>query len=258
MSGPARTVTLALALVAAAACHRVPRASAGIPGRASAVPRSGLEVIGAMRFAHPSRELRSLAFRSTVRTFGSDTSEFAERAQLLLPGRFRFAREPESRGSGRVRDGMSEAVFAAGRRQRRERWVELSTLLAFDVYAQGIDSTIRWLDSSNVRFGLHRLDEWNGRKVWVVGAEAGDTLSDQFWVDADRWHVVRVIQRLPTGAREDIRFDAWTTVRDVPVPRRIVTWRDGRVAMRRDLGNFIPNLAVPERVFDLARWRVPD
>ena len=247
---------LALLLAAATACGGLPRAAAGIPGRPAAVPRNGLEVIGAMRFAHPSRELRSLAFGVTVTEYHSDTTTRRERAHAVLPGRLRVTTIPEARRTGVVRDGLRMAEFEEGRRVASRRYVDLVTLLAYDVFAQSIDTTIMWLDSLGMRFGFARLAEWEGRRVWVVGAEVGDTTSDQFWVDAERWRVVRVIQRPPGAARpDDVRFESFATVRDVPVPRRILVYRGGRLAQRREMANFIANTRIPDRAFDLARWR---
>jgi hypothetical protein len=257
-----RVAGLAGLLVSAAACGRsLPVASAGIPGRPSGIPQSGLEVIGAMRRAHPSRELRSLAFSVTVIEYQSDSTEVRrERAHALLPGRLRLEAVPVSRRSGIVRNGSDVAVFERGRRVWSSRHVDLATLLAYDLFAQSIDTTIMWLDSAEVRFGLLRLAEWNRRKVWVVGAPAGDTTSAQFWVDAQRWRVVRVIQRdrRSRSALADIRFDDYTELHDVPVPRRVAVYRNGRLVIRMNMKDFVANPTVPVRVFDPARWRPLD
>lgn len=258
---PVRAAGLAVMIVACAACGaRVPVATAGIPGNLTGIPRSGLEVVGAMRFAHPSRALRSLAFSVRVTEYGSDTVTRRERAHALLPGRLRVAELPESRRSGAVRNRQRLAVFERGRRVATANRVDLATLLAYDLFAQSIDTTIMWLDSAEVRFGLLRLDEWDGRKAWVVGAEAGDSTSAQFWVDAERWHVLRVIQRDPrrSGTLTDVRFVRYRMIEKIPVPAGVLVYRDGRLAVRREMDDFVANDELPARVFDLRRWRLPD
>ena len=264
MSGLAFTRAAGLAglTVAMAACGaRVPVATAGIPGNPTGIPRSGLEVIGAMRLAHPSRELHSLAFSVTTTPVVRDSGETRrERAHAQLPGRHRVAMVPESRASGTVRDRQRVSVFDRGRRVASRRQVDLAALLAYDLFAQSIDTTIMWLDSARVRFGLLRLAEWNGRKVWVVGAAEGDSSSAQFWVDAQRWRLVRVIQPDPhsPSRTDDMRFEAFTTLHDVPVPTRIVIFRDGRPALRKVMDDFVANPELPNRAFDLSRWRPLD
>jgi hypothetical protein len=226
------------------------------PARARMIPRNGLEVIGAMRRAHPSRELRSLAF--TVSTEDGDaTAPALARAIAELPGKYRVTDLPSSRRSGVVRNYQKMTVFNRGRRVASQNRVDLAMLLAFDVFAQGIDTTIKWLDVARVRFGVTRRDEFAGRDVWVVGALEGDTLSAQFWVDADRWHVLRVIQRDPRSPKQlvDVRFTGFTEYLDIPVPTRITTYRGGKLEQQQVITNVAVNVSVPASAFDLTKWR---
>jgi hypothetical protein len=233
------------------------RAPASSPARATMTPRNGLEVIGAIRYAHPSRALRSLAFTMTIRDRGNARRTTRARALAALPGKFRVALLPSSVRSGYVRNRQQLAVFERGERVATASRVDLATILAYDLFAQSIDTTIIWLDSARVRFGLLRRDELDGQPVWVVGASEGDTTSAQFWVDADRWQVLRVIQRDPRSPRDiiDIRFTAFTDVLDVPVPMASVTYRNGRLAETREFSNLAANPSLPRSAFDLTRWR---
>ena len=88
MHRPVRVATGSL-LVALAACAgrggTLPaRGTPGAPGAPARMPagfpRNGLEVIGGMRWAHPSRELRSLAFTVTTRDVADSTTVGRARA----------------------------------------------------------------------------------------------------------------------------------------------------------------------------------
>lgn len=209
-----------------------------------------------MRRAHPSRELRSLAFLQT--TYDSGRSASVEsRVYASLPGKMRVDLLPVSSRSGYVHDRQRLAVFRAGRRVSTVNRVDLRTLLAFDLFAQAIDTTIMWLDTARVRFGLHRRGEWDGRPVWIVGALEGDLTSSQFWVDAERWRVVRVIQREPRPPNLvfDVRYLEFTELLDVPVPTRVQLWREGKLVEEQLLTEFAINPSLPRRTFDLSRWR---
>ena len=228
------------------------------PARAKMAPRNGLEVIGAMRRAHPSRELRSLAFTVSTEAFDLARPRAAQsRAVAELPGKYRVTELPSSRRSGVVRNYQKMTVFDRGRRVASQNRVDLAMLLAYDIFAQGIDTTIKWLDVARVRFGVTRRAEFEGHDVWVVGALEGDTLSTQFWVDADRWHVLRVIQRDPRSPRDlvDVRFTGFTDYLDIPVPTRITTYRAGRLEQQQLITNVAVNVTVPASAFDLAKWR---
>ena len=249
-------------LVALAACAgrgaTLPtRGTPGAPARMPAgFPRNGLEVIGGMRWAHPSRELRSLAFTVTTRGAGDSTDVGRARVYASLPGKLHVEELPANR-SGYVRNRQRLAVFERGRRVSSVNRVDLSALLAYDVFAQSIDTTIMWLDSARVRFGLLRRDELDGRRVYVVGAEEGDSISAQFWVDVEHWRVLRVIQRDARRPSEilDLRYTEFTELLDVPVPTRIRVYRRGKLIEEQDISNFVVNPSLPSRAFDLGRWR---
>src|SRR5688572_21727015 len=247
-----------LALLAACGRGRTPAAPPSSPARASIPPRNGLEVIGAMRRAHPSRELRSLSFTVSTTEYRSDSSRVVlSRAHAALPGKFRLTRMPSSTRSGSVRDRQHLAVFERGRRVASLARVDLVMLLGYDVFAQSIDTTIMWLDSARIRFALARRDELDGRRVWVVGAMDGDTTSSQFWIDAERWRVLRVIQRdpRPPGDVVEVRFTEFTELLGVPVPTRSAVYRNGALVQTQFVSDVAVNPSLPSRVFDLSRWR---
>lgn len=228
------------------------------PARGKMTPRSGLEVVGAMRRAHPSRTLKSIAFTvATTDLRGTAARSETAREVAALPGRYHVTTLPAGRRTGLVRNEQQVAVFRGGKRIISQSRVDLARLLAFDLFAQGIDSTIRWLDVARVRFGLMRRDEFAGRDVWVVGAEEGDSTSTQFWVDADRWHVLRVIQRDPVAPSDivDIRFSDFTEVLEIPVPTRIQLYRKGKLQQEQVISNVAANPEIPPRSFDVVRWR---
>ena len=210
-----------------------------------------------MRRAHPSRALRSLAF--TVMTSDPEAPARVTLARTLatLPGRFRTTVLPASRRSGTVRDQQRVAIFERGRRVVSRSRVDLATLLSYDVFAQGIDSTIKALDAGGVRYGVARRDRLDGRRVWVVGADEGDSTSPQFWVDAEEWRLVRVIQRDLRAATVtvDVRFSEFTDVMGVPLATRVDVYRNGEWTERQTITDVAVNPVVPTRAFDLARWR---
>lgn len=240
-------------LLGACALTSTPTSS---PARGPITPRDGLEVIGAIKRAHPSRALRTLAF--TVRTTehrDSGDRVVVSRAYARLPGRHKVARLPTSLRTGFARDRQRLSVFERGERVASVRRVDLALLLAYDIFGQSIDTTIMWLDSARVRFGVARRDYFDGRDVWVVGADDGDDTTPQFWVDAFRWRLVRVIQRDPRAwdAVLDIRFTEFQEYLNVPLPVRIEVHRNGRLAETQEISQVAINPRLSSRTFDLNR-----
>jgi hypothetical protein len=85
----------------------------------------------------------------------------------------------------------------------------------------------------------------------------GDTTSAQFWVDTERWRVLRIIQRdtRSPDAITDLRFTKFTELLDVPVPTQIRVYRAGKLVEEQDISNLVVNPPLPSRAFDLGRWR---
>ena len=264
-SGLSRCVAISGLAVALSACGAGAGARAGTSTESaplslpSAAPRNGLEVIGWMRRSHPSRDLKSLSFTLSTTEFHHDTEVVTRaRAIFALPGRMRVVELPASRKTGYVRDRDRFAAFARGKRVTRVTRVDVAQLLAYDLFAQSTDTTIMWLDNSRMRFGLARRVELKDRRAWLVGAE--DSASTRFWVDAENWRVLRVLQPDPTAPTAptemiDVWYTQFTEVNDVPVPVRIEVYRNGRLDQRVEITDIEANPSVPQRAFDLTRWR---
>ena len=76
---------------------------------------------------------------------------------------------------------------------------------------QPVARTVKDLEGAKIDMQRVSRGEWQGRPVWIVGASSpSDTTSTQFWIDAERNVVVRML--LPpgrTGAMLDIRLDGY-------------------------------------------------
>src|SRR5262249_12650781 len=48
---------------------------------------------------------------------------------------------------------------------------------------------------------------WNDKPVYVIGATAGDLTSNQVWIDARTFYVLRIIEKLNATDQMDMRFE---------------------------------------------------
>jgi hypothetical protein len=79
-----------------------------------------------------------------------------------------------------------EALELPGKLKEANPLVHPLMVLGFDVYEAPVSETVRKLRGLN--FDLSKLHQttWRGRPTCVVGAEPGDTVSPQFWIDIER------------------------------------------------------------------------
>jgi hypothetical protein len=116
---------------------------------------------------------------------------------------------------------------------------------------------VRGLDSLGVDLEMIRNDEWDGHPVYVIGAKAGDSTSNQVWVDAERLVLLRFIQRNKSGERtlvSDIRVQNYKDFDGILIPTEFIVTRNGRPVWREQYANVRINDAVPAGAFDQAVW----
>lgn len=132
-------------------------------------------------------------------------------------------------------------------------------VLGFDVYGQPVEKTVRQLEA--LGFDLSKVHEatWQGRPVYVVGADAGDTLSAQFWIDQERLYFVRSIQPDPQkpGSIREIRFDDYVRLGGGWIGTTVRFLADGRLVTTEEYADVRGDVVLDEAMFDPGRWVEP-
>ena len=90
----------------------------------------------------------------------------------------------------------------------------------------------------------------------MVGAARGDSTSNQFWIDADRLVLLRLVHAQRAGTREvvtDYHF-SYQTVNDLPIPQEIVFLREGKPYWRETYSGVRVNPPLPDSIFTPRGW----
>jgi hypothetical protein len=250
-----------LAALISAGCARQSATAAGAGAGKESAPAitDGRTLVDAMARTYAGRWYRTLSFTQSNTLYASNNrerkSEWIQR--IAIPGRLRIDYLPADTRSGVLyRDGKVY-VFVEGRQQEARSGWNPTLVLSGDVYAQPPATTQRVLDSLHFDLSRVRRDTWEGRPVWITGAAAGDTTTNQFWVDASRMVLVRVIQTETQGGRtitSDTRFGKYVDVEGIPIAGEVLLYRDGRLTFREERSGIQVNATIDEAVFDPARW----
>lgn len=218
------------------------------------------ELVREMRERYDGKWFRTLTFVQNNTRYTTDGRE--EKSQwmeyLSVPGKLRIEFLPRESRSGILFTNGRAYTFEGGRRIDTRRQIHPRLLLTGDVYVLPSGVTLRRLDSLGVRRSRFREDRWEGRRVYVVGAAAGDTLSNQLWVDADRLLLVRWIERQGTGARaasSDTRLGAYKNIDGYAVPTEITVYRAGKPVFKEAYTDVRVNVPFSPALFEPARWR---
>ena len=220
---------------------------------------SGSGLVKAMHDRYAGKYLRTLSFlqnNTRYTTTGQEQkSQWYE--HIEIPGKLRIAFLPASQKSGMVQVGDRVASFDNGLRVDFRPSVNPLLLLTADVYVAPVAAIMRGLDSLSVDAEMIRSDQWEGSPVYVVGARAGDTTSNQMWVDKDNLRLVRFIQRSKTGDRSivsDIRVQGYKDIQGFDVPTEFLVLRNGRPFWREVYADVRVNEDFPPNTFDQAKW----
>ena len=262
-----RAALATLALLPLAGCAAGAAVRGGDVAPEPDPPASARDVVALMRDAYAGRWYETLEFRQRNTAYSPtgetrDAGEWLERQRVPGMLRIDFV-EPQANGSGILFRADSQYVFDAGRLAQTMPLVHPLLVLSADAYALPVDSTVRLVARLGIDTAVVRRDTWDGRPVHVVGAAAGDTPASQFWIDAERLLLVRLVhaQTAPNGRR--VATDYHLTYQDVagvPVPREIVFHRDGRPVFRETYLDARPNAPAADALFDPAQWTqgIPD
>ena len=130
-------------------------------------------------------------------------------------------------------------------------------VLGFDVYRQPTERTVDQLETLSFDLSTFRTDEWQGRSVYVVGADAGDEHSAQFWVDQERLLFVRLLQPAgPGGERtREIQFNEYEQLGGGWISPEVVFLTDGVMTMREVYREMRANVELGAGLFDGETWR---
>ena len=220
---------------------------------------SSAALIKAMHDRYDGKYLKTMSFlqnNTQYQTTGAETkSQWYE--HLEIPGKLRIAFLPATRRSGLVQVDDRVASFDNGIRIDFRPSVNPLLLLTADVYAAPVATIMRGLDSLRIDSGIIRNDEWEGEPVYVVGAKAGDTVSNQYWVDRDDLRLVRLIQSQKNGDRtmvSDYRILNYKEIEGFDVPTEFLVLRNGRPFWREQYADVRINEELPAGTFDQARW----
>ena len=233
-------------------------ASSKVPG-AGIRATSSAALLKAMHDRYEGKYVKTMSFLQNNTRYTTTGQELKSQwyEHIEIPGKLRIAFLPAAQKSGLVQIDDRVASFDNGIRVDFRPSINPLLLLTADVYVTPIAAITRSLDSLHVDTDIMRNDEWEGEAVYVIGAKAGDTTSNQMWVDRDHLRLVRFIQSQKAGDRtmvSDIRVLNYKEMSGFDVPTEFLVLRNGRPVWREQYADVRINEDFPPGTFDQARW----
>jgi hypothetical protein len=173
--------------------------AAPLAAQSGGVPANGADVLERMRAKYAKKWYHTLEFSQRTTIFGRNSvrEEIWFERLWQSPTRGTLLRidvgDP-ALGNSTINTADSGYVLRGGKLVQASANGNFFLPLIEGVYLQPVERTVRDLASAKIDMSKVYEGEWQGEKVWVVGAASpSDTLSPQFWIERKRLVVVRVL-----------------------------------------------------------------
>ncbi len=223
-----------------------------------AQPRDGAEVFARMWKAYAHGWFTTLTFTQTTtihRADGRDTVQTWYETLRFTPAlgtRIRIDVAPLTAGNATISTWDSTWVLRGGTLAAIRADGNPFLALVMGAYLQPAERTVREIAPLGIDLSKVQSAVWNQRVAWVVGAsDVGDSTSAQFWVDAERLLVVRMV--LSGGAGRpplDIRLSEFEPVGDGWLATRVEMLAGGQRRQLEEYHDWKGNVGFDEALLD--------
>ena len=223
-----------------------------------ATPPTGRAIVAAMHDRYAGTWYRTLTFvqhnTATAPDGATEHSTWLEYA--ALPGRLRIEFQPADSAAGALYVRDSQFLFKGGQLTNATAFVHPLMVLGFDVYFDAAERTAKRLEQLGFDLATVHEDTWQGRPVYVVGAQSGDLRRRQFWVDKERLVFVRMLEpgQRDSTRTSDIRFNDYRPSGPAWISAEVAFLVDGKERWLEQYVDIKTGTALPDSLFDPHRW----
>jgi hypothetical protein len=175
---------------------------------------------------------------------------------LVVPGRLRIDFTPVDDGNGVLFADGRTFSFKAGKVQSSRPYVHPLMLLGFDIYKLPPAEVTAQLTGLKFDLSKFHVDTWQGRPVYVVGADAGDLRSAQFWIDQEHLYFVRLIRPAgPDNAQiQETQFNRYERLGGGWMAPEVIFKTDGRVVTTEEYSDLHADVTLDPNLFNPDYW----
>jgi hypothetical protein len=219
---------------------------------------SGDVLIRAMHDRYQNTWYHTINFWQKSTTYKSDGTSQSETWYEAgwLPGKLRIDIGPPGAGNGMVFANDTLTSFKEGKVAATRPYVHVLLMMAFDVYVQDPETTMNRLKEQGFDLSKFHEDTWDGEPVYVVGAQAGDLKSKQFWIEKKRLVLSRMIEASDQDKTKirDIRMSDFRELSGGWVAAKLELYMNGEKVFGEDYADIQGNPKLDPAMFDPAQY----
>lgn len=216
--------------------------------------RNGEDLLRVMHARYEKSWYQTVTFTQKSTTYKGDGTSSAETwyEAAMVPGKLRIDIGAPADGKGYVLVDGNVSIVKDNKVVGSRHSVNMLLVLGFDVYRQDPETTIKVVKSEGFDLSKLREDVWEGKPVYVVGADKGDEKSRQFWVAKDTLLFLRVIEPSQGDATKvnDIRFIHYQPLAGAWIAAGVEVYTDGKKVFSEDYTDIRGNVKLDPEVWD--------
>lgn len=219
----------------------------------------GEAVLRAMHEHYAKDWYDTLTFEQKSITHQGDSAEKIEiwHEALKLPGKLRIDIGQRDAGNGMLVADGTLTRFQNHEVTTSRPFVHMLLVLGFDVYRQTPETTIVQIKGEDFDLAKIHEDTWDGKPVYVVGADKGDLKTKQFWIDKESLLFVRLIEpdSKEPAKINDTRFEDYRRLSVGWVAARVEFYVDGHLVFSEIYSDVKVNPKLDSSLFDAKRFQ---
>lgn len=184
---------------------------------------------------------------------GNISSEEVWYEAMLLPDKLLIKIDDMDGGNGMLFRNDSLYQFKEGEMAGSRPMIHPLLVLGFSVYAQPLAKTISDLNVLGFDLSKFHKREFEGKQYFVVGADAGDETSNQFWIEKDRLLFTRMIQDFGNGRNQDIRFNDYQKLGGGWIAAEVLFYANDQLRMKETYSE-IQSPELKQSIFEVSSF----
>lgn len=210
-------------------------------------PTNARELVKAMHDRYPDW-YSTLTFVQKTTDLRKNTVETWYEA-ARIPGMLRIDIAPIDSGKMILFRNDSIYQFSGAELKGGGPFVHPLMVLGFDIYRDPVEKSVGRLEALGFDLTKFREDTWQGRPVYVVGAEKGDTASRQFWIDKERLVFVRSVETTRSGTISEVQFNKYERLGKGWIAPEVLFLANGKLVLREEYSEMKEGMKLPEELF---------
>ena len=216
--------------------------------------QSGDALLRAMHERYQASWYKTVTFTQKSTTYNADGTTKVETwyEAASLPGKLRIDIGKAAEDNGYLMADGTLTIFKAGQITGTRPYVNILLVLGFDAYTQDAATTARVVTGEGYDLSKIHEDTWDGKAVYVVGADKGDLKSKQFWIEKETLLFVRVIEpsRADPAKVDDVRFVNYRKLSGAWIAARVEVHSDDKLTFSEDYTEIQGEVKLEPGVFD--------